>query len=588
MESLNGESLYSVFVSGGEEVIQNQQDLNRINVFPVPDGDTGSNLTSTFLAILENGQVSASAGDTMRSMAEQALIGARGNSGIIFAQFLYGLSETLGGAAVVDTVTFGRAVENAVTKSYEAISRPVEGTMLTVIREWGQSVSSVTRQISDFKTLFTQTLKVATRSLKETRNKLKALRDARVVDAGAKAFVHFLQGALNFITTGKVSSIPQRSQAEVMEENFLSSEDISFRYCTETLIRGENLDKSVIRKDIEELGDSVIAAGSTERARVHIHTNKPHTVMARLRNHGTLIQQKADDMIRQQEAVYKRKYPIALVTDSVCDLPQEDLDRYQIHTIPLFLSIGENQYLDKITLTQEQLYGHLGTSQVFPTTSQPNPGTVARLLSFLSSHYESIIVIHLSSRLSGTWSVSRQEADKLTEKKISVIDSRLLSGALGLLVLRAAEDIALGKSHDQIVGEIEESIAKANIFVSVPTLKYMVRGGRVSPLKGVLAKVLNLKPIVSLDPEGNSILYGKAFSSLANQMKIVGMVKELENSGPLRHYAVVHAHCPDRAAEFAEMLRQALGKDPLYIMDISPVVGLNAGLGTVAAVTMKE
>ena len=590
MESLNGESLYRVFVSGGQEVIQNQQDLNRINVFPVPDGDTGSNLASTFISILENGRVSSSAGETMESIAEQALIGARGNSGIIFAQFLGGLSESMGGTPTIDTVTFGLAVENAVKRSYEAISRPVEGTMLTVIREWSNAVSAVTQKISDFKTLFDQTLGVANQSLKKTRGMLKALREAKVVDAGAKAFVHFLQGALNFITSGKVASIP--SQKEYLEEGqheeIIGKEDTSLRYCTETFIRGEDIDTAGIKKDIEDLGDSLIVAGSSVRARVHIHTNKPHAVMARLSTYGVLTQQKADDMTRQQEAVYHRKHQIALVTDSVCDLPQEYLDKYQIHILPLSLAIGENQYLDKITLTQDQLYSHLATSAVLPSTSQPNPQTVKRLLSFLSSHYDSIIVIHMSSLLSGTWNVSRQEADKIEGKKISVIDSRQLSGAMGLIVLRAAEEIAAGGDHDGIVRLVEDSIDKADIYVSVPTLKYMVRGGRVSPLKGAVAKLLNLKPIVSVDSEGKSVLYGKAFSQKANQTKIVKMVQELERTGPLRHYAVVHAHCPDLAADFAGMLGRALGKEPIYMMDISPVVGLNAGLGTVAAVTMKE
>jgi DegV family protein with EDD domain len=184
--------------------------------------------------------------------------------------------------------------------------------------------------------------------------------------------------------------------------------------------------------------------------------------------------------------------------------------------------------------------------------------------------------------------VSKVEAEKLEGKRISVIDSRQDSGAQALVVLRAAELIAAGKSHDEVVAAVEGFIPKAKIFVSVPTLKYMVKGGRVSPLKGAIASALNLKPIVSLDGNGGSLLYGKAFSTKRNLQKILDLVRDFIESDPLRSYALVHAERVEEAKDFAGRLEAMTGRKPLFIQEISPIIALHAGKGALAVVLMKE
>jgi DegV family protein with EDD domain len=590
MRTLSGEALFNTFAAGGSRVIANQGELNEINVFPVPDGDTGTNMAFTFHSILENGRVYDSAGKTMRSIAEQALIGARGNSGIILAQFFGGLSEVIGEEGTVPVSLFARGVRHAVKGAYAAINRPVEGTMLTVIRDWSEAVGSVAHKISDFAHLFEQTLRVAAGSLRKTRTQLAVLEKAQVVDAGAAGFVHFLRGALDFIRTGRKPELVSESPPELEDAHTptVADEEISRRYCTEALLRGEALDLNLIKRRLGGLGDSLIVAGSASRARIHLHTNDPAGMFTAMRPLGELVQQKADDMIRQHEVVYHRKYPIALVTDSACDLPRELIDRYQIHQVPLSLSIGASRYLDKITITPKEFYTLLDASPEYPTTSQPGAAAFRHLFAFLGQYYESIIAIHLAGSLSGTCGVSAAEAARLTGSRISVIDSRHLSGSLGLIVLRAAEDIAAGKSHEQVVAAVESYRDKADILVSVQTLKYMVRGGRVSPLKGMLAGVLNLKPIVSVDKEGRSILYGKAFSRSANRNKILRMVRERHAVHPLLAYGVVHGHAEAGAERFSRELTKMLGFPPLFSMEISPVIGLNAGIGAVSVVTMEE
>ena len=169
-----------------------------------------------------------------------------------------------------------------------------------------------------------------------------------------------------------------------------------------------------------------------------------------------------------------------------------------------------------------------------------------------------------------------------------MIDSRHISGSLGLIVLRAAEAVAAGKSHDEVVSEVESYIRKAQLLVSVHTLEYFVKGGRIKPMAGALGKLLNLKPIISVDAEGNPIRFGKAFSERRNVAKIVRMVARRHAESPLRCYAVVHGHDLEAGKYLAAKLEKELGFPPLFIEEIAPVLALHAGRGTTAVVSMQE
>jgi uncharacterized protein len=590
MVELDGTGLHAVFSAGAERVIGLQDHLNRINVFPVPDGDTGSNLAATLYSMAQVDAFSLSAGLTMSAMADAALVGARGNSGIIFAQFLNGFREKVASLATIRMEQFIRGVEHAAKRAAAAISRPRDGTILSVIRDWSGALGREGPRSGSYRELFHNTLPAAEESLRRTPELLEELRAAGVVDAGAMGFVEFLRGAREFIETGVERPIERLSSVAFSAEHaeVEHREGLSYRYCTEALVRGEDLDPEAMRTAIADMGDSVIAAGGGRAARIHVHTNDPAGVFDRLRPFGNPTQQKVDDMLAQIDAMRAADRRIAIVTDSTCDLPAELLDRYRVHVVPMTLSFGEAEYLDRVTLTTDRFFDLAESSPVFPKSSQPSTASFQRTYSLLSSHYESIIAIHLSSRLSGAWESSAREAARLAGTKITVVDSRTLSGSLGLLVLRAAQAVERGRSHEEVVAEIEASIPKSKIFVSVRTLKYMIRGGRVSPLKGFAAKALNLKPIVSIDDEGSSVLYGHAFSLRANEAKIAGMLKAMRAEGPLRAYAVVHGSAPEAARHFAALLERELGMPPLYIMPISPVIGLNAGKGSIAAVAMRE
>ncbi len=587
---LDGHRLYYAVLVGGNSVIEDQNYLNKINVFPVPDSDTGTNLASTMRSIAEGAVLARPFSTTLRSIADAALSGARGNSGLIFAQFLYGIHEELKDRKKITTQIFGEAVKKAIHYAYKSIVSPVEGTMITVMKDWAEEVYRKRVKKTDFAELLSDALLVAKKSLKETPLKLAVLAKAGVVDAGAKGFVDFLEGITDFIKRGRLKNI---TKPKIMweEEDFPIHSvkgSVGYRFCSEALIIGKDMDLNRIREEIQPYGDSAIVAGSREKARIHIHTDCPADLFFRLKDYGSITQIKADDMLKQHEASFRRKSNIALVTDSSCDLPQSVIDDFQIHVIPFSISFGDSLFLDKITITPEQFYTLLKTHEDFPKSSQPSPKTVQSLLSFLASHYDSIIIVHISDKLSGAFKLSKEAASLMKGKKVSLIDSRQLSASLGLIVLRTAEAIKEGMKHEDIVELAADWTAKTAIYVDIQTLEYMVRGGRVSPMKGLLAKILNLKPIVSLDEQGKAMASGKSFSRNGNMKKILRLAENFCHKGELWNYSIVHAQNMKRAQIYAAELEERLGKKPAYLIDISPVIGVHNGIGAVGIALMLK
>ena len=586
-QEINGKFLYYAFVAGSRQLLLHQEEINRINVFPVRDKDTGTNLASTIRAVIDTIKSDKSYKITIGNIAEAALIGARGNSGIIFAQFLYGLSIETKNKHVITLLEFADSVRDSIPYMYNAVAHPMEGTMLSVIRDWSDFLSSQKELIHDFKKVIIDSIEVLEKSLAETTSKLKELKKYGFVDAGAKGFVVFIKGVTDFIINGDIRDLAIEKTATI---SLIHSDDVidehpAFRYCTEAIIKNLKTDTESIKEFLGENGDSVVVAGSENTCRIHVHTNQPAELFYKLRDSGTITFQKVDDMHRQQEIAYKRKWNIALVTDSTCDLSQELIDFYQINIAPLNLNFGENHYLDKITIQPDQFYDLLESSPLFPQTSQINEYTFTNLYSHLASYYDAIISIHLTSQFSGTFANSfkaGQRIQKEFNKPVYVIDSKNLSGALGLLVLKTAQNIEAGFSIEKIIKLLETDIANAKIFVSVTNLKYMIKGGRVSKPAGFIANTLGINPVISMDEEGKSLLFGNTFSQSASLNKIFKHVKKISKGKLIWNYIVLHAHNPEGAKNAEAKMLEITGKKPVSMVDISPVIGMNAGNGAIA------
>ena len=592
ISKLDSEKLYYSFVSGAQEVIKNKNSLNEINVFPVADGDTGSNLSSTMHAIILEAKISGSVKETMNSIADAALTGARGNSGIIIAQYINGIFLNLMDEETITIPSFAETVKNAVPYAYQAISDPVEGTIITVIREWADAVYSHKDLSANFSELFSKSLIAANKSLEATTSRLKVLQDSKVVDSGAKGFVYFLQGFATFLRTGKVDlEVSDEPEDLSFNEELIHSQgEIHHRYCTEALLSGDSIDLEALKAELALYGDSLIVAGNNHKARIHIHANAPEQVFQVLRKKGIILQQKADDMVRQNESAFDRKYDTALITDSIADIPQAMLDHYQVHMLPLNLNFDNTSYLDKVTMTPELFYPLLEEAIEYPKSSQPNPIVVEKYLETVLSHYDKVIILTVAKEQSGTNSVFQNAVSKKLHqgKKIAVIDSKRNSGAEGLLVMKAAEMIAAETPFDEIVGAIERLRDRTNIFVSVNNLKYMVRSGRLSKVSGMAAMTINLKPVVSIDAEGKGSIAEKAFSEKGNEKKLFRLLEKVNAQEEISRYAIVHANNPEKAEAYRKRSVVLLGKEPEYIMNISTIVGMSAGVGTVAISYMCE
>jgi DegV family protein with EDD domain len=593
LTKLDGRDLYYAFIAGAKKVIAHQEELNKINVFPVNDGDTGSNLSATIRSAIESLHPDRSYKITADRIAEATLINARGNSGIIFAQFFYGLSNETGEYRSVTVRQFAEAIGKTVSYVYEAVARPVEGTMLTVIKDMAEYIYGSWARFTDFNHLLASSYEVLKRSLIETKTKLAILQKNNVVDAGARGFVLFFEGIMEFINHRNIRElISTRALAAsfpAIEETI--SENIEFRYCTEAIIKDCRIDKKSLISTLESFGNSVVVAGSNELLRLHLHTNAPSALFENLRDKGIITFQKADDMVRHYQIANDRKWKIAIVTDSTCDLAPELLDKYQINMLPININFGDNHYLDKVTLQPEQFYSMLNEKADYPKSAQINESALANLYSHLASHYDSVIAVHLSDKLSGTFFSSQKAAQKISSeftKQITVMNSRNLSGALGLIVLRIAQAIEDGHSHDEIVALADKWIKNTRIFVSVRTLKYMIKGGRLSAAKGLLARVLNINPIVSLDETGKAIIFGKTFSQKANMELVMRHIRDINSDKKIWNYIVMHACNPEAAAWYSEKMEVMTGKKPVSVVNISPVIGANAGIGAASVALLYD
>ncbi len=583
---LNSTFLYNSFIIGAKNVISEKNNLNKINVFPVPDGDTGTNLASLMNSIIEKSSLKDSSVETMQSIVDAAIEGARGNSGIIFASYINGFCESihkdeLSVEEYIDIVT------NAYNEAYKSINEPVEGTMITLMRAWANALSSLKDAGHSVVELFSKAFEVLQVELKKTTEMLAVLKENKVVDAGAKGFVHFIEGFIKSLK-GEQPSIEFHDIPDITEELHIDKlEDSQYRYCTEALLSASDLDQKEIKSHLKILGDSLVIAGNKRRLRVHIHTDTPEKVYQYLANHGNILEQKVDDMVRQFEMVNHRKYKIAIVTDSIADLPKSLVDQYQIHQYPLGLMINDTTYYDKLTIQSSDFYKIMDNPGVYPTSSQPNLKTLQNYFSQLTTYYDQLIVLTVSSKMSGTYQTFVEATSKFTDQKITVIDTLQNSGAEGLLVLKAAQAIDEGMDYDQVIDYINKLKSESKILVSVQTLKYMVKGGRVKKATGIIGKILNLKPVISIDEKGEGIIFDKGFSIKSSNKKIYNHVKSVLETHEIDSYAIVHANAFDRADQYKQIYEELIGKSPEYTMDISSIVALSAGIGTVAIAYVK-
>ncbi len=593
---LDGRQFSRAIVAGYQWLHEKQQRLNDINVYPVPDGDTGTNMAFTMQSVAESlhaNNLDGSIGFISDTIAESALNGARGNSGAILAQFFFGLAEGFKGRIKITTGHFSEAVHRAVERSYEALSSPREGTILTVIKDWGNHVRKIADSTHDFSELLHSSLQAAKISLEETPKKLKILAKARVVDAGAQGFVYMLEGIFHFIKTGKIDDLDIKKfkssdfGSDTAEIDY-SINEITYRYCTEFYLVGEKIPTKFLRDELSEFGDSLIVAGSETRSRIHIHTDNPRQVFDFVQQFGQIKDQKMDDMKQQHFDVHEKNHAetIALVTDSSCDLPEEILKKLNVHTVPVRIYLDETEYVDKVTIQPEEFYSRLKEAKNFPKTSQPPAKDFIRVFESLSRRYETVVSIQLSGALSGTYQAGLVAGKRVSEDGIRVIDSKTTCVALGLIVKAAGEALKSGMPLNDLLNCIDRWIKCCKMFVSVMTVEYLVRGGRLNRSRGILANILNLRPIISISPEGKTKKVATTKPGLPSQKKVMELVVEEAAKMQNPQFSITHVESPGTAEWYRQEIKEIFDKDEIIVMPASPALGAHAGPGAAAVAVM--
>ena len=590
---LDGRRLTRAVVAGARFVAHRAEPLNRINIFPVPDGDTGTNFASTLQKI--------AAGITRirqrhvrelsRVLADEAVGGARGNSGAILAQFFCGFAEGLPDSPRVSTRDFGAAVVRAAESAYGAIARPVEGTILTVTRDWARSVAAGATRISDFAELLPASLEVAERSLQDTPRQMKALQKAGVVDAGAQGFVYLLEGVVRSLreaSRGAPLELPADESRPVLFEKALES--ILFRYCTEALLEGEAIDRDELRRQASLLGDSVVVAGGASRIRLHVHTNEPEKLFETVARFVAVRQTKVEDMRAQHETRFEenRAGRVAVVTDSTCDLPEGMLEELNVGVVPVRVFFGTENYLDKVTLNPSEFYARFGVTDVAPKTSQPPPADFTQVYRNATRHSGSVVSIHLSAAVSGTYQAAVVGSRGIEQTRFDHVDSRNVSVGLGLIVRAAAEAAAAGKQQDEVSRVAREAARRTRLFVAVPTLEHLVRGGRVSPLRGFLARLLGLLPVLTISQDGEAVPAARARGFEAARRKMMSLLFEAagDASGSQPRFGVAHCDSAPLAELLAREIRERYVRSDVLIAECGPALGAHGGPGAVAVAVL--
>ncbi|NQV15951.1 DegV family EDD domain-containing protein [bacterium] len=583
---LDGIRLFRVLYAGIQRLLDEQEYLNKINVFPVPDGDTGTNMAFTLMGIIENIQPlqSAALNELSHQVADAALDNARGNSGVILAQFFQGLDHGLEAYTEVNTTQFAAASKIAVDEAYTALMEPVEGTILSVLRAWSDSLIQASETSADFQHIWKTSMVAAQVAVEHTPEQLQVLKDAGVVDAAGLGFLNILQGMMTYMDTGDIRRLPDIESGfstVALDIGEQSLDNLQFPYCTECILVAEDIDRNEINKAIHPLGDSIVIAGSKHRAKIHIHSADPGQLFAKLEKFGEVQQQKVDDM-REQHKSTRSEQRVALVVDSTCDLPSEILEKHHMHVVPVRLNFGKDQYIDRVTITNEEFYLRLSESNVHPQSSQPPPADFRRMYQFLSSHYESVISLHLPKAVSGTLqnAAAALEKVKFRDEKI-LLESLSVSAGTGIIALNIAEAIDSGDDMPEIIKKANQSIKDTQIFIGLKTLDAVLKGGRLSLNKKRLIDFLRLNLVLTINREGYLKPCGVTLGRRNLFGKFEKFVLKKAKTRRVKRIGIVHGLNPEIAEGYREAFTNYFPEANIFVTDFCPALGVHAGVGAV-------
>jgi DegV family protein with EDD domain len=580
---LDGPRLRRSLMAAARWVAAGREELNRINVYPVPDGDTGTNFWFTCRSVLEALQRLGDAPlpEVSRAAAQAAVMGSRGNSGMMLSQFLVGFDEGVGARFRIRAAELALAIRRGFERLESSLENPVEGTILTVCREAAQGAELAVVDGADVTGVLRLTLRRAEEALERTPELLAELKRAGVVDAGGKGFVRMIEGIVRLIDGQAVEEAEEERRtieelapaalAEVMTER-------DYRYCTEVLLRGDSLPGSAeVRAALQGLGGSLQVLRTADLLRVHIHLNEPELLFRRAAEWGEVLTRKAEDMREQHRLLAGARRAIAVLCDTASDLPDELVDRHGISLVPMQLAFDDQVYADRFGIDSQEFFRRLRAGTV-GTTSQPTAGEFTRGFEHARSGADEVVAVVLSSGLSGTFANAEAARRQFAAGGIHLFDSRTASLGAGLLAVRAAELAEAGWTPVEILAELARLRSRNGLFFTVDTLTNLVRSGRVSRARGWIGGLLDFKPIFTVDDEGKIAPVDRVRGRDALLPRVLALLDEALPAARERlRMGVVHADCEQLARDVRDTLQRRYRPVDIVVSPVTSVIANHTG-----------
>lgn len=594
------EDCFGMIICGAKAIILNEHKINTLNVFPVADKDTGTNLASMMRYIVDNLRLSKNINDLFIQLSDHGLIGSSGNSGLIFSQFLYGLTTSkVEEERWLSIQEFAIMLNNGFQNAYHSVNSPKQGTILTVMEKLAKSYKEYISKDSDLITSLENSIKETDLALKETVNQLDILKKYKVVDAGAQAFLYFINGMLEFIKLDK-----NKKEAIIATSDELSieissqghevrnvSEIPNYRYCFEMVVKNKN-DSNVfesIRAFLEENGDSIVIGCGSKMEKLHMHTDNPIAISKEVSKFSNLVYQKVDDMKMQFSVSSNKRFKQVLIVDSSCDLPMQYLQDNNIFILPLQLKINNHTFLDKITIDYLTVLG-MNIDNAKISTASTSIMYIVRLINFLSYYFKEIIVVTIAKSLSGTFDIIYNQSKKFDKVKITVINSNTTASALGLIAMYTNKLIFAEKySLKEIAKKVNYMTSRTKTIVFVNSLDIIIQSGRISALTIFLAKFCKVKPILSFHKNGKPKILGIAFTERGGWAKTVNYLNKVKQTEEINSLAISYTTDSEKANQFRRYLEKRTHLEPIFVTEASSVFMVHAGSDgfTVAYTSIK-
>lgn len=468
-DRLSGEALRRLIISAAAELEENRSAVDALNVFPVPDGDTGTNMNLTMqAAVREMAKCRENtASEIGKAIALGSLMGARGNSGVILSQLFRGIGRGLEGHDELTSLELAQALQSGVETAYKAVMRPVEGTILTVAREMARSATRVARAGGPVSDVLLAAKTGAELALARTPDLLPVLKQAGVVDAGGKGLVVILNGMVKALDAADAEPVPLHvapAQAEPGERFRIDEDlgDIVYAYDTQVLVRGSELDLDSLRDALEQYGDSMLVVGTPELAKVHIHTNNPGLVLETCLRYGALTDITIENMRDQYEAIKQSR---------AAGNGESHADSLEIPVPVIPPAQDQPPKLAGIVTVAvgdglERIFRSLGADVVINGGQTMNPSTEELVRGIEAAAADNVLLVPNNSNIL----MAARQAVELTQKSVAVVPTRNIpQGVSALLAYSPQADL---ESNRTKMTQAMEQIRTGEITYAVRSTKY--------------------------------------------------------------------------------------------------------------------